>query len=134
MAQFLIAYNKTNGNEGLYSNNPNDRGKETWKGISRVMFPHWGGWNIIDGHKIKSNFPLSLNEDSDLEELVQEFYTVNFWDSIRGNEIIKQEQADSIYDTCVNMGIKTGIKLTQRTLEIVETGIMNNETLNKLNS
>ncbi len=49
-------------------------------------------------------------------------------------EIIKQEQADSIYDTCVNMGIKTGIKLTQRTLEIVETGIMNNETLNKLNS
>ena len=39
-----------------------------------------------------------------------------------------------MYDTSVNMGVGTSIKLSERQFKMKETGKMSNELLNKLNS
>ena len=46
---FNKAYVTTMKHEGLYSNDPDDPGGETYRGISRVHHPEWEGWRYIDG-------------------------------------------------------------------------------------
>ena len=41
------------GYEGNYSNDKDDPGGETYKGISRNMNKDWEGWKIIDSYKGK---------------------------------------------------------------------------------
>jgi lysozyme family protein len=53
MAHFKTAYALTMGHEGIYSNNPKDRGGETYKGIARKFHPSWEGWKAIDRMKNK---------------------------------------------------------------------------------
>ena len=45
------------GFEGNYSNDKDDPGGETYKGISRNMNKDWEGWKIIDSYKGKKNYP-----------------------------------------------------------------------------
>ena len=71
MAKFSISLQKTLAHEGFYSNDPDDLGKETYKGISRIFHPKWNGWTIIDSFNkllaslicltIMSNFKNRLN-------------------------------------------------------------------------
>lgn len=56
MADFDKAYFRTCKFEGGYANDKNDSGGETYKGISRVHNPKWGGWKIIDSYKKKKIF------------------------------------------------------------------------------
>ncbi len=51
MAKFIDAYKKVLNNEGIYSNDPDDAGGETYKGISRKANPNWDGWISIDAIK-----------------------------------------------------------------------------------
>lgn len=134
MADFLISYKSTSKNEGGYANDPKDRGGETWKGIARNFFPKWAGWNIIDYYKTFPDFKKRLAQDDGLELLVQKLYRVEFWDKIKGDEIKNQKIANSIYDSSVNLGVKAAIKLAQRSLGLTETGVMNMQTINKLNA
>jgi len=57
MAEFNIALQKTLAHEGGYSNDPNDMGGETYKGISRASHSVWKGWAIVDKYKKLSGFP-----------------------------------------------------------------------------
>ena len=34
--------------EGYYANDAQDRGGETYRGISRMHCPEWGGWMVLD--------------------------------------------------------------------------------------
>ncbi len=52
---------------------------------------------------------------------------------MRGDEINHQLEANQIYDMGVNAGISTGIKLSQRLLNVPETGIMDDQTLLAIN-
>ena len=48
MAIFNLAYKKLEVAEGGYVNDPDDKGGETYKGISRKANPNWAGWISID--------------------------------------------------------------------------------------
>jgi lysozyme family protein len=134
MADFLHAYKKTAINEGGYANDPADKGGETWKGIARNANPSWKGWIIVDQMRNQPWFPKSLYNIPELETLEQELYKRKYWDAFRGDEVISQQEADSIYDMAVNAGVKTAIKLAQKSLGIAGTGRMDNFTLQKLNN
>jgi len=134
MADFHIAHKKTARNEGGYANDPADRGGETWKGIARKFHPNWPGWKIIDEYKIYKDFKSRLARDEHLDKLLLEFYRVEFWNRIRGDEIRHQIVANSLYDSAVNMGVSQAIKLAQRALKVPDTGKMSVGLLNLLNN
>jgi len=116
MADFDEAFNKTMKNEGGYSNDAADAGGETYKGVSRVYFPQWPGWKIIDSAKSSSDFPKNLNSDEDLQQMIRAFYKKNFWDNIRLDEINSQKIGEELFDTGVNMGTSRAGKFLQRAL------------------
>lgn len=134
MANFDIAYKRTCKFEGGWVNDDADSGKETYKGISRVANPKWAGWSIIDQYKKKNNFPKNLDSDVKLQELVKQCYRNNYWNNVWGDKINHQDVANDLYDTAVNMGVATSIKLVERQFKMKETGKMSKNLLDKLNS
>jgi lysozyme family protein len=116
MADFLTAYRKLSAIEGGYANHPNDRGKETWKGISRANFPQWKGWLTIDALRREPGFPKNLRNNPGLETSVQEFYEKEFWKKIYGEKINHQAVADEMFDTAVNMGVGIAISFAQNAI------------------
>ena len=134
MANFLPAYKLTVASEGLWSNDEGDSGGETVLGLTRNTDPDWAGWHIVDMQKGKDNYPNNLNQVHDtLETLAIPYYKNKFWNKIRGDEILVQEEANKIFDMYVNKGTM-GITLAQRALGIAESGHMDNITLNTLNN
>lgn len=134
MADFLIAFNRTEKNEGkdIWTKVDGDSGGETWSGISRKANPSWSGWKILDQIKNKKNGQKISTPE--LEERKQSLYRTNYWNPIWGDEIKSQKVANDLYDTGVNMGPSTSIKLSERQFGMKETGRMSDELLNKLNS
>lgn len=133
MAIFEIAFKRTEKFEGanIWTNTPGDSGKETWSGISRSANPRWEGWKILDNIPNKQNGKKYWNEE--LERLKQKLYKENYWNPVWGDLISRQAVANDLYDSAVNMGVKTAIKLTERVYLMRETGKMSNELLTKLN-
>ena len=132
MADFQIALVPTLRNEGGWVDTDGDSGEETYKGISRANFPTWAGWHLVDAAK-----PLKTGQfikNSTLDAMVAGFYQHWFWSIIRGDEIINQNVASDLFDKAVNMGTHQAIILSQRSLEIKETGTMDDATLNTLNT
>lgn len=134
MANFDEAYQRTLKFEGGWVNDDNDSGKETYKGISRVYEKNWEGWKIVDVYKKKPNFPKNLEADKKLQELVKSCYRKNYWNVIWGDKIRNQKVANDLYDTAVNMGVGTSIKLSERQYRLKETCKMSQKLLDKLNS
>lgn len=134
MADFLIAFNRTEKNEGkdIWTKVDGDSGGETWSGISRKANPSWSGWKIIDQIKNKKNGQKISTPE--LEERKQSLYRTNYWNPIWGDEIKNQKVANDLYDTGVNCGVSMSIKLSERQFKMKETGRMSDELLNKLNS
>lgn len=109
------AFENTMGHEGKYANNPNDRGGETYAGISRKFHPDWVGWSYIDFVKTRNSFPGNINHNVLISE-VKKFYKEYYWNKIRGDEIMDETIACKIFDMAVNMGIYRASKITQRAL------------------
>jgi len=116
MADFNPAYKKAMDHEGAYSNDPDDKGAETYCGISRRWFPDWSGWIIIDGMKGHPDFPKILKDINALQNPVKEFYKTNFWNRIKGDQIKEQFIADELFDTVINMNPKKAPEFLQRAL------------------
>ncbi len=112
MAQFRISYDITSKMEGGYANNPNDKGKETYCGISRVAFPNWKGWSFIDrqAHPIRNNAKFSY-----LKTAVEQFYRVEFWLKLSCG-LMPQELANQLFDFAVNSGKSRAGKTLQAIL------------------
>jgi len=119
MADFKIAYNLTMGHEGGYSNDPADRGGETYKGVARKFWSGWNGWEIIDPMKAKSDFPKCLDANAELMSRTMQFYKVNFWDKLKCDVVIDQDVANELFDTSVNMGVSTAGKFLQEALNLL---------------
>lgn len=134
MASFDIAYKRTAKFEGGYVYDPDDNGGETYAGISRKANPSWAGWKIIDSTRKKQGFPKSLNNNTELKQLVKNLYRKNYWNLIWGDKINNQRVANELYDFGVNAGVAQSIKLSQRQFGLRETGVMDNNLLSKLNS
>jgi lysozyme family protein len=106
MANFNLAFEKTMGNEGGYTNDPTDKGGETYKGISRKYEPDWEGWTIIEDFKNKPNFPKNLVTSNELQDLVKKVYKEKYWNINKLDSFPNQAVAEEMFDTGVNMGTK----------------------------
>lgn len=142
--QFNEAYKKLIAIEGGYSNDTDDTGGETYKGISRNNYPDWKGWRIIDELKKNAGYQEILNKHSELEEEVKKFYYENYWLKLKCDKINSFLIAEELFESAVNIGINKAVEYLQRTLnilnrnrklydDIVIDGIMGNVTLNTLN-
>lgn len=116
MADFEAAYSKTMAHEGGYSNDPNDAGGETYRGIARVYNGGWDGWDVIDASKGEPDFPECLDEIYSLQTSVHEFYKENYWDVNRLDDVYDQDVAEEMFDTGVNMGVGRAAKFLQQAL------------------
>ena len=106
--------------EGGYVNDPNDYGGETIAGISRVYWPSWEGWSVVDASKNKPNFPKSLYNDPKMKESVKNFYRTNFWNKVKGDDLDKynEEISAEAFDAAVNMGVSRSGRFIQYALNI----------------
>jgi lysozyme family protein len=134
MAKFSLAFLKMLSHEGGYINDPDDLGGETYKGIARNSHGSWPGWSIIDSHKIKPDFPKSLESNTKLQNLVEKFYIELFWQPLKADQIQNQTSADSVFDFAVNSGLSNSARLVQSIVGTKIDGIIGVITLNKINS
>lgn len=129
MAKFDIEFNKVILAEGGYVNDPDDAGGETYLGISRRNNPKWAGWNIIDKEKNKSikNITSRLKNNKELTDSAKQLYKTNYWDILELDDIPSQEIAHQLFDTCVNCGKTTAIRIAQQILMMTVTGKWSDE-------
>lgn len=135
MANFLTAYKKTGGWEGGWNHIAGDRGGETYKGIARKFWPKWDGWKIIDEykktHKLKNG---DFIKNSDLDQLVLDFYKKEFWDVVGGDKIEDQNTANTLYDFGVNAGYGRSIQNIEIVLAMKPTGRISAKLLERINN
>lgn len=134
MAKFNLAFSKMLSHEGGYVNDPDDLGSETYKGIARNSHSSWLGWQLIDSYKVKPDFPKSLEANTKLQNMVEQFYFELFWQPLKADQIQNQTSADSVFDFAVNSGLTTSTRLVQSIVGTKIDGIIGVITLNKINS
>lgn len=134
MANFDVYYPKLLKSEGDYSNDKDDNGKETYKGISRKYHPNLTMWKLIDELKIKypNDFVKHLNDNKELQDNIKEFYKSNYWDIFDADDFNSQRVAEIIVDTCVNCGQGAAIRMAYRVLGLKESSKWTLELHNKL--
>jgi lysozyme family protein len=134
MADFKQALQLVLENEGGYVKDPNDPGGETYKGVARNMNSNWAGWTLIDLQKRQPNFPANLANNADLNSEIEQFYKVNYWDTVKGDDISDQRVANSIFDFGVNAGVGTSTILAQKVTDSDEDGVMSTNSLAAINA
>ena len=135
MADFEKAFAKTIKAEGGYVNNPNDKGGETYMGITRKNHPKLNMWKIIDFYKtnVPNRKPKELNSIlcriKDIQEEVKTVYRKNYWNPIKLDMIYSQRIANQFFDISVNCGTYSAIKAMQRVAGVKETGKLDDKTI-----
>ena len=137
---FDIIYNKLIKDEGGYSNDVNDSGKETYKGISRKYHPNNPIWVIIDAHKNEYNFMPFLETSEELAKQVKEFY----YDLYKKNKIHELHDfrlKEKLFSTIVNTGevrgsviLQQSFNLFKRSKILEEDGIIGTNSIKHINS
>lgn len=122
MTSFDQAYAWTIGKiEGGYSDNPNDAGGETYKGISRVYWPGWPGWRIVDEIKrttLRKDYDIILGQNEELQQMTKAFYKQMFWDIFQGDALPVPLSLE-MFDQSINMGQKEACTSLQRCLNVM---------------
>ena len=114
------AFERLMENEGLWLTNiKDDNGGETFAGITRKWYPDWKGWEYIDNNE---NPPI---------ELIKNFYKVNFWDMVKGDDLLPCK-AFSIFDFAVNVGIGNAVRMAQTVAECKADGILGNKSIDAI--
>ena len=110
--------------EGGYVDDPDDRGGETYKGVSRKNFPNWNGWILIDNLKNHENFPRVLNSNSELELAVKVFYYDVFYAELKCPAIAEHSKdvARELFDSAVNAGHKRAVQWLQKAINFCSFG------------
>lgn len=116
MAEFKISLAKTLSFEGVYSNDLADRGGETYCGISRISFPHWEGWGVIDSQKKLFGVQSLRNGIPQVNLFVEALYRDQFWGPCLCDKLLSQTVANIYFDMAVNLGIKRATEILQRAL------------------
>jgi lysozyme family protein len=121
--------------EGIYDNDPDDAGGETFRGISRVYFPDWSGWALIDEIK-KTVTPTveamrgALQHHQELEAHAKQFYKSRFWNPLRLDEVVDGRIAEELFDQAVNLGEHRAIVHLQESLNALNRdGLSYNDVL-----
>ena len=123
MADYAPAYEAMIRNEGGYvlEEIKGDRGGQTYAGIARNMNRNWAGWALID------------NGEQVPAQMVRDFYRLNHWNAIKGDQIASQVVAQTIFDFHVNAG-QTASKLAQLVVGSTPDGIIGDKTVAALNA
>ena len=84
MADFTKAINPVLVSEGGYVDDPDDRGGETVRGISRKHHPDWRGWIQVDGIKEARSVDIKIMieqyfENGEGYNLILDFYIEKYW-------------------------------------------------------
>jgi lysozyme family protein len=135
MANFSRAYSITNGHEGFYVNDPRDKGRETYMGISRRYHGKWAGWSLIDAYKATNGtiqWNTNLSSIPGLHAEHAAYSKANFWDVIGGDYIANQEFANLLHD--IYWGFPRVIKYMQQVLDVAADGIVGPLTLAAINN
>lgn len=119
---FAKAFAASMQHEGGYANVQGDKGGETYMGISRVYWPSWPGWPVIDDWR--SERINALQRDTMLTEHVRAFYRAQFWDRMRCDEVaqLSERIAMELFDTGVNMGVGRAVRFLQEALNMLNRG------------
>lgn len=117
MKRFHKAMQELERLEGGYSNNALDPGGETYRGISRVYFPDWEGWAIIDQEEDLSVTPVQRH----LDQLTLKFYREQFWNRFQGDKVadLSQNIANHLLECSVNLGVRRCVKHMQRAINLM---------------
>ncbi|AKD55044.1 glycoside hydrolase family 108 protein [Spirosoma radiotolerans] len=120
MANFLIAFAYTMGNEGGLANHPSDKGGLTYKGITSRDWPNWPGWIQVRNAMRQSGDTDVINRilaaDVALQDNVKKFYKLNYWDVNKLDQFNDQAIATELFDTAVNCGENTAAIMLQKSL------------------
>lgn len=135
MAVFEKAFAKTIKAEGGYVNNPNDRGGETYMGVTRKNYPNLKLWTIIDDIKKQSTDKKYINNclknNIGVKSEVKVIYKHNYWDPLYLDLVNSQRVAEQLFDNAINCGVVATIKLMQKAKNMKVTGKMSNELIDK---
>lgn len=104
--------------EGLWvlTCDPNDPGGETWSGISRVAWPDWKGWPLIDKAKSSPSSVDTKHESyPEIKRLTEAFYKEKFWTPF-GCDQLPDGLAYEIFEQAVNLGTSRTVRHLQRVL------------------
>lgn len=129
MADFNKEFEKVVLAEGGYCDDPDDTGGETYVGISRKYNPNWSGWPIIDAEKKKGlkNITARLKKNKELNDKLKLIYKQKYWDVLDLDDIPSQKIAHQLFDTCVNCGKATAIRIAQQVIGMTVTGKWSDE-------
>lgn len=120
--------------EGGYSNNPNDRGGPTNRGMSLRAV------SALDRDKrlplfLKAEFDVDNDGDIDAldvpgwtHETALKFYRQFYWEPIQG-DALPWPVGMLVFDSAVNEGIVSAILHLQRTVRVPEDGMLGPQTL-----
>lgn len=95
--------------DGELSDDRLDPGGQTFSGISRVYWPDWDGWPLVDAW-------IETGEKSHLlDVMVRRFYLVNFWNRIQGDKLAEMAPAIAyeLFDTAVNVDVVDAVRFLQ---------------------
>ena len=124
--QFAIAHEPVAAIEGRYQDHPADRGNYNRRG--ELVGTNWG----IAAPVAEEYFLRTVTKDDMKllsESVAHDIFKINFWDRIRAADYPTQALADIVYDGAVNHGVRWGIKLLQRCLNLKEDGIIGPVTM-----
>lgn len=128
MTNFDYAVNIVLQHEGGYSNDPDDPGGETNYGITESDLEHYG---------------CKLGITCDVKDLTiddaKAIYKAHYWEPYRYDDIESKEIAAKLFDTAVNVGQQTAVKLLQQAFiyigyRIKPDGLMGDKTLSAINN
>lgn len=138
MANFHNAFIKVIKAEGGYVNDPDDKGGETYLGISRRNHPDSSMWAVIDDTKKRNpgisnkNLTTILKQNPRLDATAKLIYKTKYWDVLKLDDVYSQKIAEQMFDMAVNAGVSTAIKLAQRILDMKDHGKYTNELHKRL--
>ena len=133
MANFDKAFEKTVAAEGGYVNNPNDKGGETYMGVTRKNHPSLAMWEWVDRFKVLykgKELNKKLKENSIVQKDVKTVYRTLYWNLLKLDLVKSQRVANQFFDNAINCGVVPTIKMMQRLKNQKETGRMSESLIN----
>lgn len=118
MADFEKAFNKIIANEGGYVNDKDDKGGETFMGITRKNHPNLAIWDIIDEYIDVNGNTYGLlkyiKNNNKVMNSIKNIYKKQYWDKLLLDKVRSQSIANELFDDCVNRGVAATLKLVRK--------------------
>lgn len=136
LTSFQIAFERIHKFEGFYANVPNDKGQETYRGVSRRYNKNWIGWSRIDEIKQKTGIPKWNQQFPTVDIWVTDYY-LSLWLNENFDKIQDSQLAAYIFEFRIH-GVHA-IKIIKRQVDkqcncIKINNKMDLNTINALNS